>query len=245
MADKNNKVTIKVQRFDPDKDKTTYFQSYEIPASPGMTVLEGLSYIQEHIDGTIAFRSSCRAGVCGSCSMHINGKYRLACETQIDHLGKSITIKPLGHMKILKDLIVDLEPFWEKYRSIMPYLNPGEPAPETERIQTQEEREKLEGLIDCILCGCCQGACTITGTDEDYLGPAILLKADRFIMDSRDKAKKQRLEMVGGEHGIWRCHTIYNCQVSCPKHLDPTGAIADLKRKSIDKETMFSFWGKI
>lgn len=239
-------IKFKVFRFDPDTDKQPYFKEYTVPVTFGMTVLEGLSYIQEYLDGSLVFRSSCRAGVCGSCGMHINGKYRLSCETQILALEADvITVKPIAHMKILKDLIVDLEPFWAKYRSIKPYLIPGDPNPEIERIQTQDDREDLVGMIDCILCGCCQGACTMTGTDEEYLGPAILFKADRFVRDSRDKALKERINLVGGDHGVWRCHTIYNCQVACPKQLDPTGAIADLKRKSIDRGTRISFWGRI
>lgn len=241
-----SEVIFKIQRFDPDIDKKPYFKEYKIPVPTGMTILDGLSYIQEHVDGTIAFRSSCRAGVCGSCGMHINGKFRLACETQVVLLkSKVITIKPLSHMRILKDLIVDMEPFWEKYRSIKPYLSPGEPHGELERIQTQDDREKLENLIDCILCTCCHASCSVTGTDTDYLGPAVLLKANRFVQDSRDKARDQRLDLIGGDHGVWRCHTIYNCQVACPKSLDPTGSIANLKRKAIDKSTKISFWGKI
>jgi len=244
MAD----VIYNIQRFDSDKDAAPYFKEYKVLYTEGMTVLDGLYYILEHLDGTLAFRSSCRSGVCGSCGMNINGEYCLACETQVAYFGSYLTVKPLGNMKIVKDLVVDLEPFWNKFKSIRPYLMPGNPDPDPEkieRIQTEDDRALLEGLIDCILCGCCQAACPMTGTDEEYLGPAILMKADRFARDSRDGAIKQRLDTVDSEHGVWRCHTVYDCQVACPKSLDPTGAIADLKRKAVAQGTGCSFLGKI
>ena len=241
-------VIFTIQRFDPEKDTSPYFKDYKIPYTEGMTVLEGLFYILENVDGSIAFRSSCRAGVCGSCGMNINGEFCLACEKQVAYFGSRLEIKPLPNMKITKDLVVDLEPFWAKYRSVRPYLIPGNPDPdqnEIERIQTQDDREHLAGLIDCILCTCCQAACPMTGTDEEYLGPAVFLRAERFVKDSRDQALNQRLDLIGGDHGVWRCHTVYDCQVACPKNLDPTGAIADLKRKAIAKGTRCSFIGKI
>jgi len=237
------KVTFKVYRFDPDKDSKPRFDSYEFPLKKGMTVLDGLLYIQGYLDGSLAFRSSCREGVCGSCGMHINGKYRLACETQIIHLKSStVTVRPLGHMPVIKDLVVDMTDFWNKYSLIKPYLIPGEPADERERIQTPDERAKLDGLIDCILCACCHASCAITDTEGDYLGPAVLLKVDRFVQDSRDKNNKERLQSVSGDTGVFRCHTMYNCQEVCPKHLDPTGAIARLKRMTISNT--LCFWEK-
>lgn len=239
-------IIFKIQRFDPEKDPNPYFKEYKIPLTPGLTILEGLFYILENVDGSIAFRSSCRAGVCGSCGLNINGAYYLACETQAAAFDSDVlTIKPLAHMPVIKDLVVDLEPFWAKYRSIKPYLVPGNPDPDgVERVQTQDDRAHLAGLIDCILCTCCHSSCAMTGTDEEYLGPTVLLKADRFVQDSRDQAINERLDLTGGEHGVWRCHTIYNCQAACPKKLDPTGAIADLKRKAISKQTGCSWLGK-
>ncbi len=231
------KRTFKIFRYDSSKEESPRFASFEVPVEQGMTVLEGLIYIQGNLDGSLAFRSSCRAGVCGSCAMHINGKYRLACETQIDQLkSNTVTIRPMAHLKVFKDLFVDLEPFWEKYKRIKPFLQPGEPAPERERIQTAEDRLKLEGLIDCILCGACYASCTVCETHPDYLGPAVLLKVARFVEDSRDNASDQRLEDVSGFDGVFRCHTIFNCQEVCPKDLDPTGSIANLKRKIIKKK---------
>jgi succinate dehydrogenase / fumarate reductase iron-sulfur subunit len=226
-------AAFKIFRFDPDEKKAPHFQKYEVPFEEGLTVLGGLLYIQHHIDGSVAFRSVCRAGVCGSCSMHINGKYRLACEVQVSHLGYNVTLRPLAHMPIIKDLMVDLAPFWEKYEEIKPYLMSGGAPPEKERMQSRDERSKLTGIVDCILCGCCHSSCAMTGTDPEYLGPAALAKAARFILDSRDEGYEERLSLVSGDHGVWRCHTIYSCQEVCPKDIDPTGAIAVLKRNII------------
>lgn len=232
-----DKRTFKIFRYDSSKEESPRFESFEVPVEKGMTVLDGLIYIQNNLDGSLAFRSSCRAGVCGSCAMHINGKYQLACETQIHSLRlKTVTIRPMAHLKVIKDLFVDLEPFWEKYKLIKPFLQPGGPAPERERIQTADDRLKLEGLIDCILCGACYASCTVCETHPDYLGPAVLLKVNRFVEDTRDNAYNERLDDVSGFNGVFRCHTIFNCQEVCPKDLDPTGSIANLKRKIIKKK---------
>ena len=228
------KRTFKIFRYDSSKKEPTKFESFEVPYEKGMTVLEGLIYIQNYLDGSLAFRSSCRAGVCGSCAMHISGKYRLACETQISALkSKTITIRPMAHLKVIKDLFVDMKPFWDKYKLIKPFLMPGDAGMERERIQTADERAKLESLIDCILCGACYASCPVGETHPDYMGPAALLKVNRFVQDSRDKADEERLDTVSGLNGVFRCHTIFNCQEVCPKELDPTGSIADLKRKII------------
>ena len=225
---------FRVLRFDPDKDQVPYYQDFNLPDVKGMTVLEGLYYILENLDPTLAFRSSCRAAVCGSCAMHINGQYRLACETQIDDFRPhDIVIRPLSHMKMIRDLVVDMNPFYENYELIKPYLIPKEPPGEKEYIQSVEDRKKILVLTDCILCGACYGSCPVAATDSRYLGPAALLKALRFVEDSRDGATAERLAYVATDTGVFRCHTIFNCQQVCPKDLDPTGAIAKLKRKSI------------
>ncbi len=225
-----SEVKFKVFRFDPESDKRHRFEEYAVPANSGMTVLDGLYFIQEHIDGSLAFRSSCRAGVCGSCAMHINGTYRLACETQVKDLGSTIKVRPLAHLPVMKDLFVDMDPFWEKFKQIKPYLIPGDEPGEKERLQTPDERARLDVIIDCILCAACYGSCTINNYDEEYLGPAALLKAQRFFSDTRDSADEERLDLVDGDHGAWRCHTIFNCQRVCPKDIDITGSIGVLKR---------------
>ncbi len=237
---KKNLKIFKINRFN-HKNKKSYIQSYEVPFEFGQTVLDGLIYIQDFLDPSLSLRYSCREGVCGSCGMHINGKYRLACQTQLkDIKSKTVRIRPLGNLPVLKDLIVDLTSFWDKYRYVNPYLMPYTPAPEKERIQATFERDRLGNRPDCILCALCYSACPITGLDPQFLGPAALTKASRFIEDSRDKAYDERLKLVDGPHGVWRCHTAYNCQEVCPKDVDPTSAISVLKRQIIGLRV--SYW---
>ncbi|HDT12680.1 MAG TPA: succinate dehydrogenase iron-sulfur subunit [Candidatus Marinimicrobia bacterium] len=235
---------FKVFRFNPHKEKIHHFENFKVPWYSGMTVLQGLNYIREYLDGSLAYRSSCREGICGSCAMHINGKYRLACETQLSDLGKLITIRPMAHLDVIKDLYVDMEPFFQKLKAIKPYLIPGDPDEGEERIQTQNERSHLDYIVDCILCGACYASCAVNGTDNDYLGPAALAKANRFFMDTRDKDDEERLALVAGEHGVFRCHTMFNCQTVCPKNVDPTANIASLKRNIIARQINPSFTKK-
>jgi succinate dehydrogenase / fumarate reductase iron-sulfur subunit len=224
---------FKVFRYNPKASELAAFQTYELPESKSMTVLEGLYYILEHMDSTLAFRSSCRQGVCGSCAMHINGQYRLACETQVYDLEDVVTVRPLAHMSIIRDLVVDLDPFFRQYEAIKPYLiSKGEP-PERENLQSPKQRSRIDEYVDCILCASCYGSCPVVATDERYLGPQALLKALRFVNDSRDDATYERLAYLADDYGIFRCHTIFNCQQACPKDLDPTGAIGKLKMKAV------------
>ena len=238
------KTTFEVFRFDPATDKKPGWQSYTFETKPGMTILQGLLHIQAHVDTSLAFRSACRAAVCGSCAMHINGSYRLACETQIDFFGSKITIRPLSHLPVLKDLVVEMAPFWKRYNEIKPYLIPGKNPPVREFEQSQDDRELLTGVIDCILCGCCYSACPVVATDPDYLGPAAALKSARFVLDSRDRATRERLVLSGGENGVWRCHTVFSCQEVCPKDINPSGAITDLKMKAVASRLKSMFTGE-
>jgi succinate dehydrogenase / fumarate reductase iron-sulfur subunit len=225
---------FRILRFDPDKDEKPHFQEYGLPDIKGMTVLEGLYHIIENIDPSLGFRSSCRAGVCGSCAMHINGQYRLACETNTDFLkSDTVTIRALSHMQVIRDLVVDMRPFFRNYEFIKPYLIPEKEPPEKEYIQSIKDRKRLLVLTDCILCGACYGSCPVASTDENYLGPAALLQALRFVEDTRDGATYERLAFVATDEGAFRCHTIFNCQKVCPKDLDPSGAIQKLKLKSV------------
>lgn len=225
-----NEITYKVQRFNPDKDSKPYFQTYTFPLKPAMTVLEGLYHILEYIDHTLSFRSSCRMAVCGSCAMHINGKYRLACNTQITSLKSgTVTIRPLLHLPVFKDLVVDHAGFFENLIALKPWLISKEPMPKEEYHQTPQQRKKLDIVADCIMCQACYASCPVAGTDNKYFGPHAFLKALRFVNDSRDAAQLERLAQVAEETGVFRCHTIFNCQEVCPKHLDPSGAIAKLK----------------
>ena len=229
---------FRVFRFDPEDNKPARFDTYTVPWEKGMTVLEGLLFISDNFYDTPSFRCSCRAAVCGSCAMHINGKYRLACNTLIETLLKDgngmVTIQPLAHLPVYKDLVVDMTNFFKHYEAIKPYLIPStRPAPEKELIQSPKDRKKIDGAIDCILCGACYGSCPVAGTNPEYLGPHAILKAARFYNDSRDMASKERLSLIGHNKGLFRCHSIFNCQVVCPKNLDPAGAIAQMKVKLI------------
>jgi succinate dehydrogenase / fumarate reductase iron-sulfur subunit len=234
-------IEFKVFRFESGKDKIPKFDTFQIPWEKGMTVLEGLCYIFDNIDASLSFRSSCRAAVCGSCAMHINGKYRLACNTLIESLAKPengiITIRPLAHLPVYKDLVVDMTNFFKNYESIKPYLIPTQPLPTKEFVQSPAERKKIDGAINCILCGACYGSCPVAGTDPDYVGPHSILKTIRFYNDSRDIGVKERLNLIANNHGLFRCHSIFNCQVVCPKSLDPGDAISKMKKRVI--------WSKI
>ncbi|MBI5700543.1 succinate dehydrogenase iron-sulfur subunit [Candidatus Saganbacteria bacterium] len=223
-------ITFKIERFDPDVDREPRFQTYSVADNKEMSVLEALFYILENLDGSLSFRYSCRGAVCGSCAMHINGRNRLACQTLIKTLNsKTITVSPLPHQKIIKDLVVDMDNFFEKYEKIKPYLINHSVEPEKERLQSIKEREKIDEMVNCILCGACYSACTMSALDGKFLGPAALTKAYRFYADSRDTAKKERAEIVDSEHGIFRCHTLFNCSEVCPKKIVPTYSIQKLK----------------
>ncbi|MBI5777846.1 MAG: succinate dehydrogenase iron-sulfur subunit [Planctomycetes bacterium] len=236
---------FRVFRFDPADNKPARFDTYTVPWEKGMTVLEGLLYISDYFQDSPSFRYSCRAAVCGSCAMHINGKYRLACNTLIETLLKegngTITIQPLAHLPVYKDLVVNMDNFFRNYEAIRPYLIPDKSVPENgsaalttrEFIQSPKDRKKIDGAIDCILCGACYGSCPVAGTNPEYLGPHAILKAARFYNDSRDAASKERLSIIGNNHGLFRCHSIFNCQVVCPKNLDPAGAISQMKMKLV------------
>ncbi len=232
---------FKIFRYDPNRPDRAEFQEFTVPSVESMTVLEGLYHILENDDPTLAFRSSCRQGACGSCAMHINGQYRLACEAQVSGLGEEIIIRPLAHLEIIRDLVVDMEPFYRQYEAIKPYLMPEVEPPEHEYHQNIPQRAKLDTYIDCILCAACYGSCPVVATDEKYLGPHALLKVLRFVNDNRDDATNERLAYVSDDFGIFRCHTIFNCQQVCPKDLDPSGAIANLKMKSIRQKLVVKF----
>jgi succinate dehydrogenase / fumarate reductase iron-sulfur subunit len=229
-------ATVSVFRFDPELDERGYFDDFHVPDREGQTVLEALFHILEHEDGSIGFRYACRGAVCGSCAMHINGRYRLSCATQMADLGEKVVIRPLYHMPVIRDLVVDMDGFFEKYERLRPWLVNETPLGDKERLQSPEDRAKLDKLVDCILCACCQASCPFTQTDPEYIGPALLLKLDRFYSDSRDLATADRIEAGDSEHGVWRCHTAYNCIEVCPKDLNPTASIARLKGAAIRRQ---------
>ena len=227
------KINFSIYRYNPETDKKPYMQDMdiEIPENSDMMVLDALIRLKEK-DPTLTFRRSCREGICGSDGMNINGKNELACITHISkYKNQKITIRPLPGMPVIKDIVVDLTQFYEQYKKIKPYLiNDQKPESGKERLQSPKEREKLDGLYECILCACCSTACPSFWWNPDkFIGPSGLLHAYRFLADSRDAATKERLEELGDEYSVFRCHGIMNCIDVCPKGLNPTKAIGSIK----------------
>jgi succinate dehydrogenase / fumarate reductase iron-sulfur subunit len=227
-------LTFRIKRYNSaGKGAVHYWQEYKVEARKGQSVLDCLNEIRFHQDGSLTFRRSCRSGICGSCAMTINHVNRLACETQVMTLGAdTITVEPLRGFRVIKDLAVDIDPIAEKLIAVKPYLITKTPPPsDQERLQSPADRAKLDGLYECILCGSCTSSCPSFWADEKYLGPHAFLKAYRFIADSRDEGAREHFEALDDKHGLWRCHTIFNCVEACPKSLNPTKAIAALKRE--------------
>ena len=227
-------MRFNIYRYNPDVDSKPYIQDYELKdIEPGMMLLAALLKLKEQ-DETLSFRRSCGEGVCGSDSMNINGVNGLACITPLSDLKEPVEIRPLPGLPVVRDLIVDMDQFYQQYREVKPYLIVKDPVPEVELLQTPEQREKLDGLYECILCGCCSTSCPSFWWNPDkFLGPAALLQASRFIEDSRDQALHERLENLEGPFKLFRCHTIMNCVQVCPKGLNPTRAIGNIKKKMV------------
>lgn len=235
MSKAKREMTFTVYRFDPDKDKKPYMQDYSLDVSrlDGAMLLNAVEALKEQ-DPTLGFRRSCGEGVCGSDGMNINGKNGLACVTKLADLPDRVVLQPLPGIPIIKDLIVDMDGFFEQYKKVKPYLINDQPVPEKERLQSPEEREKLDGLYECILCACCSTACPSYWWNPDkFIGPAGLLNAYRFIADSRDTAKEERLDDLKDPYSLYRCRTIMNCVTVCPKGLNPTWAIGEIKQSML------------
>ena len=231
--------TVHVYRYDPDTGENPRIDSYEVDlATCGPMVLDAVIKIKNEIDPTLTFRRSCREGVCGSCAMNINGSNTLACTQAIEDVKGDVVVHPLPHMPIIKDLVPDMSNFYAQYESIEPWIQTQSPDPAgQERLQSPEQRKELDGLYECILCACCSTACpSYWWNSERYLGPAVLLQAYRFIADSRDEATGERLDNLEDPFRLYRCHTIMNCTDVCPKGLNPAKAIAEIKKKMIERE---------
>jgi succinate dehydrogenase / fumarate reductase, iron-sulfur subunit len=225
-------VQLRILRFDPDRDAAAHWEEYVVPAEPSDRVLDLLHQVKWYQDGSLTFRRSCAHGVCGSDAMLINGRNRLACEYLVKDAGQRITVEPVRGSPVVKDLLIDLDGFWEKYRSVMPYLvNDEVPEDGKERRQSQEERERFEDTSKCILCGACTTACPSFWANPDYVGPAAIVNAHRFIFDSRDHATEERLEIMADADGVWRCRTIFNCVEACPRGINITRAIMEVTRQ--------------
>ncbi len=221
--------TFRIRRYDPAEDAAPSYREYVIDVPEGMTVLEALIRIQAEQDGTLAFRYACRGAVCGSCAMAIDGVVRLACRTQVRGLeGETVTVDPLPNLEVvkdLKDLVVDMDSFFEKDFAVEPWLQPAEPAPERERPVSPDDWTEAEPYTNCILCASCHGVCPVAARDPEYLGPAALAKHYRFLADARDGAGEKRLKLVDSEAGVWGCDVVWSCSKICPKGVRPTKGI--------------------
>lgn len=228
------RVTFKIRRYLPDtpgKNKP-YWQEFTLEnVEPTDRVLELLHRVKWEQDGTLSFRRSCSSGICGSDAMRINGRNRLACKLLIRDVGEKVQVEPILGLPVLKDLIVDMEPFFAHYREVMPFFINDEPVPADgrERLQSAEDRQRFDDTTNCILCAACTTSCPSFWANGKYVGPAAIVQAHRFIFDSRDTGSKQRLDILGEPNGVWRCRTIFNCTPACPRHIEVTRAIGEVK----------------
>lgn len=234
----NRKKRFLIYRWDPDSGENPRTDTYDIDLDQcGPMVLDAIIYIKNEIDPTLTFRRSCREGICGSCAMNIDGTNTLACTIANESISDDIAIYPLPHMEVCKDLVPDLSHFYAQYASVQPWMQTQtSPPPDKERLQSKDERLKLDGLYECILCACCSTSCPSYWWNGDrYLGPAILLQAYRWIIDSRDEATGERLDDLEDPFRLYRCHTIMNCARACPKGLNPGQAIAEIKKLMVSR----------
>jgi succinate dehydrogenase / fumarate reductase iron-sulfur subunit len=223
-------VTLTIFRFNPEKDKKHHYEKYKVEADATDRVLDLLEYVKGHIDGTLSFRRSCAHGVCGSDAMRINGRNYLACKVLVKDVGQKITVEPLLGLRVIKDMIVDMEPFFEHYRSVMPYFVNNDPTPKQEHLQSPEQRARFDDTTKCILCAACTTSCPSFWANDQYIGPAAIVAAHRFIFDSRDQAAAERLKILNDQFGVYRCHTIFNCTEACPREIQITRAIGEVKK---------------
>jgi succinate dehydrogenase / fumarate reductase iron-sulfur subunit len=229
------KITLKIKRFNPETDKKPHWESYEVEVEPTDRVLDALHQVKWYQDGTLALRRSCAHGICGSDVMRINGRNALACKLLMQDVAKdggTVTVEPLLGLPLIKDLIVDMEPFFNHYRSVMPFLVNDEPLPEDgrERLQSPEARERFDKGTWCILCAACTTACPSFWPNNQYVGPAAIGQAHRFIFDDRDRAAEARLKMLNAQMGVWRCRTAFNCTEACPREIPVTQLIGEVKK---------------
>ena len=229
-----NTVIVKIRRLHPGEGAEPRWEEYQVPAFPGMNVLDTLFWVQRNPDPSLAFRCACRVGMCGSCGIVINGTEGLACRTLVATLGEEIRLQPMRNMPVIKDLVVDMGAFFDKYQKVIPYFTPAQDYEDLAPISPQsKEREAIDEQRECIACGLCYSSCDVVMMNETFLGPAALNRAYALVADSRDGAAEERLHLISNESGLWRCHTLFNCTAVCPKGINPTQAIERLKRKLI------------
>ena len=228
-------VDLRILRFDPEHDAAPHWESYQVEAEPMDRVLNLLISVKADQDGALTFRRSCAHGICGSDAMLINGRNRLACKIRVDQLGRKISVAPLTGLPVVKDLVVDMDGFLAKYRSVMPFLIADSPAPERERRQSPVDRARYDDTTKCILCAACTTACPSFWAQPSYVGPAAIVNAHRFIFDTRDDAGDERLEILADKDGVWRCRTIFNCVDACPRGINITRAILEVSRAVVER----------
>jgi succinate dehydrogenase / fumarate reductase, iron-sulfur subunit len=239
-------VTLRIRRYNPETDSEPHWENYTVPAEPTDRILDALHRVKWEQDGTLTFRRSCAHGICGSDAMRINGLNRLACKTLVKDLdaftqmgdgtlgaGKPIIVEPIKGLPVLKDLVVDMEPFFDAYRSVLPFLMTTGAEPTRERLQSPADRARFDDTTKCILCAACTTSCPVYWTDGQYFGPQAIVGAHRFIFDSRDSGAAQRLEILNDTEGVWRCRTTFNCTEACPRGIEVTKAIQEVKRALI------------
>jgi succinate dehydrogenase / fumarate reductase iron-sulfur subunit len=223
-------ITLRIFRYNPEIDKKPHYETYVVEGESNDQVLDLLNQVKWYQDGTLSYRRSCAHGICGSDAMRINGVNRLACKVLVHAVGTKITIEPLLGMPVIKDLVVDMEPFFEHYRSVMPYLINDETPPPQERLQTIEQRARFDDTTKCILCAACTTSCPSFWGSDQYVGPAAIVQAHRFIYDSRDRGGAERLNILNDRMGVWRCHDIFNCTDACPREIEVTKALGEVKK---------------
>jgi len=232
------RIELRILRYDPERDAKPHWASYDIEADPKLDrVLDLLHRVKYELDGSLTFRRSCGHGICGSDAILINGRNRLACKERIEKLGRRISIAPLPGLPVVKDLVVDMEGFFESYRSVMPFLVNDRPLPARERLQSAEDRARYDDTTKCILCAACTTSCPSFWANDGYVGPAAIVNAHRFIFDTRDDAAEERLEILAGDDGVWRCRTIFNCTDACPRGIHITQAILEVSSAIVERRT--------
>ena len=228
-------VELTIMRFDPEKDKKPHFEDYTVRCEPTERLLDALHKVKWYSDSSLALRRSCAHGICGSDAMLINGENALACKVLVKDLKQPIRVEPIRGLPVIKDLVVDMEPFFQGYLAVKPWLIPDENErdPERERIQSPEERERFDDTTKCILCAACTTSCPIYWADEGYVGPAAIVNAHRFIFDSRDDGGRERLEILSQKSGVFKCRTVFNCTSACPRGIKVTQAIQEVKQAAL------------
>lgn len=244
LETEEDSIHLKVFRYDPEieEKEDPRFDDFQVPLTQGMTVLDALIFARDHFDPSLTFRHSCRMAVCGSDALFINGRQRLGCQTQISDLDEPVRVEPLPHQEVIKDLVVNMEHFYEQMESVEPYFQPDElPGPDQQQLQTPENRETIKMSTRCIWCSACMSSCNIVSGDDAYLGPAPIVKGYRFYMDERegDEIAKHRLDILGQEHGVWRCQTQFSCTTVCPKDIPVTEQIQAMKREAVKRNLKF------